>query len=353
MREYPLYEQRRNLDRQAGLSSQTSGKKRKHEDEDDKSQDREEKSKQKREKKKEEDPVQKEEAEEKVSKKESKILEEEKPSYKRKEEDQYHSSKKEDRYHYTRQEESKGRYSRRDDDDRGRYKEEEHRYRYRRDEDERPKYEPREDKYPDSRSKYDRDEGKLKTFKKPASGKSDGKMDVSKSEPPAKPYNPPKIFCGPSPAMKAKLRKQNLETGKTTPVTPLFGRFTWKKKENLLATEAQKAAAEFIKDDEAADQECLAKSVAAAKEIAQKLATMQNTAPPWGSNSTNQGKLHSNLPAPCAGFKRPSMMGKPAPLNTSQTTRPPNTNLSPQCDGPIFPILPVEVSSHKGRSAAS
>lgn len=342
MREYPLYEQRRNLDRQAGLTSQTSGKKRKHEDEDNKSKDKEEKSKHKKEKKKEEDPVQKEEAEEKLRKKESKNLEEEKPSYLKKEDDEYHSSKKEDKYRYTRPEESKVKYSRRDDDDRARYNKEEHRYRYRRDEDERyddrPKYEPREDKYLDSRCKYDRDEGKLKTLKKPDSGKSDGKMAVSKSEPPPKPYNPPKIFCGPSPAMKAKLRKQNVETGKTTPVTPLFGKFTWKKKENLLATEAQKAAAEFIKDDEAADEECLAKSVAAAKEIAQKLATMQNTPPPWVSNSTNQGKLHSNLPAPSAGFKLPSTVDKPAPLNTSQTMRPPNANLSPQCDGTIFPV---------------
>lgn len=340
MREYPLYEQRRNLDRQAGLTSQTSGKKRKHEDEDNKSKDKEDKSrhkKDKREKKKEEDPVQKEEAEEKLSKKEGKIVEE-KPSYKKKEDDGHHFSKKEDKSRYTGQEGSKVKYSRRDDDGRARYnKEEEHRYRYRRDEGERPKYEPRADKYQDSRSKHDRDEGKVKTFKKPDSGQSDRKMDARKSEPPPKPYNPPKIFCGPSPAMKAKLRKQNLETGKTTPVTPLFGKFMWKKKENLLATEAEKAAAEFIKDDEAADEECLAKSVAAAKEIAQKLATMQNTPPPWVSNSSNQGKLHPELPAP-AGFKRPSTVDKPAALNSSQTTRPAGTDLSPQCDGPVFPV---------------
>uniref|UniRef100_H3D775 U1-type domain-containing protein n=1 Tax=Tetraodon nigroviridis TaxID=99883 RepID=H3D775_TETNG len=70
MREFPLYEQRRNLDRQAGRSSQSSGTKRKQEDEESRSRDKEERSRQKKEKRdkrKEEDPVQEEEAEEKPS----------------------------------------------------------------------------------------------------------------------------------------------------------------------------------------------------------------------------------------------------------------------------------------------
>lgn len=365
MREFPLYEQRRNLDRQAGRSSQSSGTKRKQEDEESRSRDKEERSRQKKEKRdkrKEEDPVQEEEAEEKPSQKEGKILEEEKPSNLRKEEEEYRSSRKEDKHRCTRQEESKEKPSRREEDDRARHKEEEeHRYRYRRDEDgrydHRPKYQPRADKHAEPRPKNDRDEGKAKAFKKPDSGKSDGKMNASKSEPPAKPHNPPKILCGPSPAMKAKLRKQNLETAKTSPVTPVFGKFMWKKKENLLATEAQKAAAEFIKDDEAADQECLAKSVAAAKEIAQKLASMQNTPPPWGSAGTNQEKPHPSLPAASPGFRRPSVVDKPAPPKTSRTTRPPNAHLSPQSAGPMFPVVvasnPVNSTGPQNPTVAS
>lgn len=382
MYENPLYEQRRNLDRQAGLASQTGGKKRKHEEEERKSRDKEEKSKhkkEKREKKTDDDPVQKE-AEERLIRKEGRILEEEKLLYKTKDDDECQSSKKEDKSRYTRQEEERAKDSRRADGDRVRYNKEEHRYRYRRNEeeryDERPKRESREDKSSDPRSKYDREEGKPKTekgtFQKPDSSKSAGKTEFSKSEPPPKLYDPPKIFCGPSPAMKAKLRKQNLEMGKPTPVSPLFGKFTWKKKENLLATEAQKAAAEFIKEDEAPEEECLAKSVAAAKEIAQKLATQQNPASPWVSNSSNQAGLRPSLPAPSAELGKPFMMGKPAPLKSFQTTRPPNASLSPQCDDPIFPVpvaptpsnsirpqnsslanCPLEVSSHKSRSTKS
>uniref|UniRef100_A0A8P4GGT0 C2H2-type domain-containing protein n=1 Tax=Dicentrarchus labrax TaxID=13489 RepID=A0A8P4GGT0_DICLA len=103
MYENPLYEQRRNLDRQAGLASETSGKKRKHEDDEKGNKDKEEKSKPKKEKrdkekKKEEDDtiqkeekskVKKEEEKPKLSKKEedfkdAKSLEEERPSYTKK-----------------------------------------------------------------------------------------------------------------------------------------------------------------------------------------------------------------------------------------------------------------------------
>lgn len=384
MYENPLYEQRRNLDRQAGLASETSGKKRKHEDDEKSNKDKEEKSKHKKdkkdkEKKKEEDDsvqkeekskVKKEEEEEKLkpSKKEedfkdAKSLEEERPSYSKKgEEEKYKFSKKDDKCRYSREEEERGKYSRRDEDDRYKYsREEEYRYRHRREEDDRyddrPKYGPREDedkyrygKYSDFRSKYDRerDEGKPKAekeaFKKPESGKP----EVSKPEPPPKPYDPPKILCGPSPAMRAKLRKQSLEAGKPAPVTTTasFGKFTWKKRENVLAKEAEKVAAEFIKDDEAAVkqqpvsvEDSFAKSMAVAKEIAQKLGGHQNVSPPWVSNGANRGRIRPNLPAPAAVLRKTAMMGKPAPLNTFLSIRPQNTSLlrSPPRDTPLFP----------------
>ncbi|XP_078137750.1 zinc finger protein 318 isoform X3 [Sander vitreus] len=380
MYENPLYEQRRNLDRQAGLASETSGKKRKHEEEEKGSKDREEKSKhkkEKRDKKKDDDnddavlkeeKVKKEVEEEKPGKKEddfrkSKSLEEERPSYSKKdEEEKYKSSKKDDKYRYSREEEERGKYRGRDEDDRYKYsRDEEYRFRFRRDDDDRyddrAKYGPREEeykhgKYSDFRPKYDRDrdEGKLKAekqpLKKPEAAKPAGKPDVSKPEALPKPYEQPKIFSGPSPAMRAKLRKQSLEASKppaaTTPAataaaataTPTFGKFTWKKKENVLAKEAEKVAAEFIKDDEeAAKQKLLlpedsfAKSMAVAKEIAQKLGGQQPVPPPWVSNGANRGRIRPNLPGPAAFMRKTAMLGKPAPLNTFLSMRPQNTGL--------------------------
>ncbi|XP_037638145.1 LOW QUALITY PROTEIN: zinc finger protein 318 [Sebastes umbrosus] len=378
--ENPLYEQRRNLDRQAGLASDASGKKRKHEEEEkgnkeDKS--KHKKEKKDKEKKKEEDDavlkedkILKEEAEEaKPSKKEEDFKnakreeEEERPSSSKKEEDEkYKCSKKDDKYRYSREEEERGKYRRGEEDDRYKYsREEEYRYRYRRDEDDRydnrPKYGPRDEeykhgKYSDFRPKYDRerDEGKLKTekeaLKKVESGKPAAKTEINKPEPPPKPYDPPKILCGPSPAMRAKLRKQSLETGKSPPVaaTPSFGKFTWKKKENVLAKEAEKVAAEFIKDDEAAAklnpvsvEDSFAKSMAVAKEIASKLSGPQTT-PPWVANRANRGRIRPNLPAPAAVLRKAAMMGKPAPLNTFLSIRPQNTgSLGPaQKEEPLF-----------------
>ncbi|XP_029282072.1 zinc finger protein 318 isoform X3 [Cottoperca gobio] len=365
MYENPLYEQRRNLDRQAGLTTETSGKKRKHEEEEKVSKDKEEKSKHKKEKKEKkkeeveavqtEEKVKKEAEEvEKPSKKEedfktAKSLEEERPSHSKKdEEEKYKCSKKDDKYRHSREEEERGKHSRRDEDDRYKYsREEEYRHRYDDRYDSRPKYGPRDDeykhgKYSDSRSKYDRerDEGKLKAekeaFKKLPPEKPATKPD--KPEPPPKPYDAPKILCGPSPAMRAKLRKQTLETAKpapavmTTTMTPTFGKFTWKKRENFLAKEAEKVAAEFIKEDEAAAkqnpvsvEDSFAKSMAVAKEIAQKLGGHQT--PPWVSNGANRGRIRPNLPAPAAVMRKTAMMGKPAPLNTFLSMRPQNTGL--------------------------
>ncbi|KAK1905738.1 Zinc finger protein 318 [Dissostichus eleginoides] len=229
MYENPLYEQRRNLDRQAGLTSDAGGKKRKHEDEAGK--DKEEKSKHKKdkkdkEKKKEEvltEEKVKKEVEEKPGQKEEDLktpkgLEEERPSFSKKdeEEEQVKGSKKEDKYRHRREEEDRYKYSR----------EEEHRHRY----DNRPKYGPRDEdfkhgKYPESRFRSDREEGKPKEpFKKPQPEKPAAKPEPKPEpiqEPPPKPYDPPKILCGPSPAMRAKLRKQSLEVGNQQPDLPL------------------------------------------------------------------------------------------------------------------------------------
>ncbi|XP_067467070.1 zinc finger protein 318 isoform X1 [Thunnus thynnus] len=384
MYENPLYEQRRNLDRQAGLAIETSGKKRKHDDEEKGSKDKEEKTKHKKEKKdkekkkeedddgrkeeKSKDKKEEEEEKPKLGKKEedfknAKSKGEESPSYSKKDEDEkYKYNKKDDKYRYSREEEERAKYSRRDEEDRYKYsKEEEYRYRYRREEDDRydnrPRYGPRDDddkykygKYSDTRSKYDRerDEGKLKAEKEAFKKPELGKLEVHKQpEPPSKPYDPPKILCGPSPAMRAKLRKQSLEAGKPAPMTttPSFGKFTWKKRENVLAKEAEKVAAEFIKEEEASVklnpvsvEDSFAKSMAVAKEIAEKLSGQSNMPPPWVTQGANRGRIRPNLPAPAAVLRKTAMMGRPAPLNTFLSMRPQNTGAlgTPPKDFPIF-----------------
>ncbi|KAK2824738.1 hypothetical protein Q5P01_021913 [Channa striata] len=384
MYENPLYEQRRNLDRQAGLALETSGKKRKHEDEEKGSKDKEEKGKQKREKKekhkkedaagavhKEETEVKKGQGDDKLKPskneedfKNSKSLHEDRSCYSKKDEDdKYKYSKRDDKYRYSRDEEDRSKYSRRDEDDKY-SRDEEYRYRYRRDcdrHDDRARYCLKDDdnrykygKYSDSRSKYDREQDEEKSkaekesFKTPELGKP-GKLEINQPDPPPKPYEPPKILCGPSPAMRAKLRKQSLEAAKSAPATTAtsFGKFTWKKKENVLAKEAEKVAAEFIKDDEEAAsqqqsvsvEDSFAKSMAVAKEIAQKLASQPTMPPPWVSNGANQERIRPNLPAPTAALKTAAIMGKPASLNTFLSIRPQNTSLleSPPNDNPLFP----------------
>ncbi|KAM9847971.1 zinc finger protein 318 [Aulostomus maculatus] len=351
MYENPLYEQRRNLDRQAGLASDTSGKKRKHEDEEKGSKDKEEKNKHKKEKKdkerkkeeddglKEEKPKFKKEEEEEMPKLSKK---EESPCTNKKGEDGKYKYKEDEKYRYSREEDSRHRYSREED---GKY-------------DTRPRYGLMDDsdkyrigKYSDSRSKYDRDrgEGDAKADKEASKNPELEKPVLNKQpEPPPKPYDPPKVLCGPSPAMRAKLRKQSLEAGKPAPATTSasFGKFTWKKRENVLAKEAQKIAADFIKDDEAAvkdkpmsAEDSFAKSVAFAKEIAQKLSGQSSVTPPWVSNGGSQGRIRPNLPAPAAVLRKTAMMGKPAPLNTflSMRSQKSGVQVPPPKYNPIFP----------------
>lgn len=358
-----------------------SAKKRKHDEDEKGSKEKEEKNKHKKEKKKETDDaaqkeseVKKEEEEDKLkgNKKEDesknvKSQEEERPHYSKKDEDEkYKYSKKDDKYRYKGDEEDRGKYTRRIEDD-SYSRDEEYRYRYRRDcherSDDHPKYVPRNDednkykysKYSDSRSKYDRDpdEGKSKTqretFKTSDLGKPAVKTEVCKPEPLPKTYDQSKIICGPSPAMRAKLRKQSLEAGKPAPVTTTtsFGKFTWKKRENLLAKEAEKVAAEFIKDDEAAAkqpqqvsvEDSFAKSMAVAKEIADKLSGQNTMAPSWVSNGTSRGRIRPNLPAPAAVLRRTTMMGKPASLNTFLSMGPQHTGVldPPPKDDPLCP----------------
>lgn len=351
MYENPLYEQRRNLDRQAGLALEASGKKRKHDSEEKGNKDKEEKSKHKKDKEKKESEAdveaKREEVEDnpKLSKKEEAFKpakSQERDCYRKKDEvEKYKYTKKDDKYRHSRNEEESGKYSRRGEDDR--YSREDHQYRYRRDHhercDDRPKYglrdeedKPKYSPLSDFRSKYDTDqkEGNSKAEKEPFKSPEIGKPEASKADPHPKPYHLSKVLCGPSPAMRAKLRKQSLEAGKPLTATTSFGKFTWKKKENVLAKEAEKVAAEFIREDEEASQQqsvedSFAKSVAVAKEIAQKLAGQDSGPPSWESNGAN--KVRPNLPTPAAVLRKMPVVTKPASLNTFLSIRPETTKV--------------------------
>lgn len=348
MQENPLYEQRRNLDRQAGTKRKLDETESKSESKFESKAESKIESKHKKDKKTREESEEKNGkniSEEELSKKteiktetraeikiEVKNQDQDRPFYKKDEDEKLKLTKKEEKYRYREEEDRRDKYKR-EDEERFKYgKDDEYRHRTRRYDDDRyedrpkyglrdedrPKYGYRDEdrkpsKYLDPKSKYDRD------LKKPEPKKG--------PELPPRPFDPPKIYCGPSPAMRAKLKKQNQDKSGLSPVATAtaatFGKFTWKKKENVLMKEAQKVAAAFIKDDEAAaekqklhlDEDPFAKSVAAAKEIAEKLA---QAPPAW---ATNRGRIRPNLPVPAAGPRRGALSGKPAPHDTFLSMR--------------------------------
>ncbi|XP_051771942.1 zinc finger protein 318 isoform X4 [Ctenopharyngodon idella] len=372
MYENPLYEQRRNLDRQAGLESQkTSEHKRKREDDDQdikkskhskggkmssnevetkaqysKEEDykniKENENKLKEKYKKEDlDKLKYKEDDERF-----KMKEEERARYK-KDDDERNRFKKEEEYtyRYRKEEGERSRYEEdrfrnRDDDEHYRYREEDDRYRFRKDDD-RGRYGREEDK----RYKYSREaEEKSSKFKNEDWGKwpkskwdedqeSNGKYEKKEDKTPhqkgkagylkddeestgkfnakdvkAEPKKAselPKVLCGPSPALLAKLRKKNDEAAGR----PGFGKFGRKKpQKTALEKEAEKMAAQFLKEDEEvpteieenkdADLDPFSKSIAAAKSIAIKLSGKVVLPPSCEWLAYNENKINPNLPPP-------------------------------------------------------
>ncbi|KAM6956229.1 zinc finger protein 318 [Aplochiton taeniatus] len=403
--EHPLYEQRRNLDRQAGITLEVTGKKRKHGEGDG---EKEEKSKNPKkehtEKKEEVKTTENKEPEKKEDKLKPKKDTEEKPrlikkeeSTKRDGEERYVYNKKDidGNYKYSKRDEGRSKYSterderskhsKKDDEDRYKYsREEEDWHKYRREEDERSRFSREEDrskrswrdddddeeeryrysKGKESRSRHDgkeedryksdRDEGKYKNekddkqFKK---GSASRPKEESKPAPkklpevPPRPIDASKIMCGPSPAMRAKLRKKSEETVKgAVSNPPAFGKFTWKKKESELAKEAERVAAEFIKEDEKraaeepVDDDSFSKSMAVAKSIAIKLAGNNAFVSPWVPLNSGRGRIQPNLPPPAMVLRKtPGLLNKPAPLNTFLSIRPPNVSV-----GTPLPVTPSQ-----------
>ncbi|XP_064790479.1 zinc finger protein 318-like isoform X1 [Oncorhynchus masou masou] len=393
MYEYPLYEQRRNLDRQAGLTLEVGDKKhsefkRKHEEEESKKSKEKEEGKHKRSKKdkgKDNEKFKHMEKEGKVkhSKKEKykyykreEEEEEERAKYSKKEEDERSLySKKEERYKHSKEGEEWPKYSKKDEERYKHREEEEEWLRNRREEEERPrssrveerpKFSWRHNEEEEDRSRYgkgkepnpkyskkeearyrsEREDGKPKNEKEERQSRKDQgelqredeKSGSRKQSEPEKPGEPPKVFCGPNPALRAKLRKKSEETTKVEPKAPsAFGKFSWKKKlENELAKEAERVAAEFLKEDEADaeeddDPDAFSKSVAAAKSIAIKLSGKTVIPPTNTWVPFNSGKIRPNLPAPSVVLRKSSGLGpwvyaKPAPLNTLPSIRPPGAS---------------------------
>ncbi|XP_016317342.1 zinc finger protein 318 isoform X2 [Sinocyclocheilus anshuiensis] len=390
MYENPLYEQRRNLDRQAGLESQKSSEhKRKREDDEQDDMKKSKHSKGKmssnevetkpqyskekeyknikesenklkdkykkedidKQKYREEDDerakIKKEEDEKARYKKDdderNRFRREEEYTYRYRKEEGERSRYEEDRFrnrdddddddeeHYRYREED-DRYRLRKDDDRGRYGREEEKPKYGREDDKKYKYtrevEEKKSKYKDEdwgkwpKSKWDEDQDRNGKYEKKedkaqhqkgkagyskddkeSTGKLSAKDGKSESE---KPSEPPKILCGPSPALLAKLRKKNEEaTGR-----PGFGKFGLKKpQKTALEKEAERMAAQFLKEEEEsmpsetaenkdAELDPFSKSIAAAKSIAIKL-TGKALLPPAGVwLAYNENKTNPNLPPP-------------------------------------------------------
>nr|XP_055026202.1 zinc finger protein 318 isoform X2 [Misgurnus anguillicaudatus] len=398
MYENPLYEQRRNLDRQAGLKShKNSDHKRKREDSD---QDDVKKSKHSKDGKKtisvekEEKPHYSKDEEYKNIKESDNKFKEERLKYKKedvykqkykedderakikkeeeerakykKEEEERHRVKKEEEYtnRYRKEEVERSRYEEdryrnKDDYDRYKYREEDDRNRFRKDDD-RDRY-SREDE----RSKYGRDEEKKYKYTREVEEKSakykdeewvkwpkskwedpedsddkkdqKGKAAYSKDDKESKEKSssakdvkaePPKVLCGPSPALLAKLRKKNEESAARSG----FGKFTRKKpQKTALEKEAERMAAQFMKEDEESvpkvdevkaeikveNTDPFTKSIAAAKSIAMKLSGKPVLPPSNEWLAFNENKSNPNLPPPSSPLViRKSFGGvqnKPAP----------------------------------------
>lgn len=391
MYENPLYEQRRNLDRQAGMESEKKQPEHKRKREDEDSQDEQKNSKSSKDqvkqpkcKNEDEDRLKyikederkgkyiKEEENKPKCKKEDiertkcRKEEEERSRYAkeevernkfRKEEEERYRQKKgederykseEDKYRYR----EENRYKYREDNDKYRYRKEDEKSRYRKEDDKKFKY--GHDTEEDRRPKFREDEG-LKLLKskweedddedeRPKYGKKEDKKQQQKGGrkdekekcslkdvkiDPEKLSDLPKVLCGPSPAMLAKLRKKSEEATSR----PSFGKFTWKKPEKTaLEKEAEKIAEQFIKEDEESvvaskdseDQDAFAKSVAAAKSIAIKLSGKTSIAPSQEWVAYNQIKIRPNLPTP-SNILRKSNVGpqnKPGSADTASLAVP-------------------------------
>lgn len=384
MYENPLYEQRRNLDRQAGMESEKKQNEHKRKRDDDDSQDEQKNPKSSKDqvkkpkcKTEEEDrskyikeegrkvkyikeeenkpKCKKEEVERTKSRKEeeeertrytkedgerNKFKEEERCRQKKADEERYKAE--EDKYRYKEENRSKCR-----DDDKSRYKKEDEKSRYRKEDDK--KYKSSHDAEEDRRPKHKEEEGlnlpkskweeeEEENDERPKSEKEDkkqqqkvGRKDEKEKSSlkdakidPEKPSEPPKVFCGPSPAMLAKLRKKNEEATSR----PTLGKFTWKKPEKTaLEKEAEKIAEQFIKEDEESvsaaskdseDQDAFAKSMAAAKSIAIKLSGKTAIAPSQDWVAYNQVKIRPNLPTPSNILKKSNV----GPQNKSVSADP-------------------------------
>ncbi len=378
MYENPLYEQRRNLDRQAGLETQKSSEhKRKREDneQDDMKKSKHSKGKMSSNEVETKPQYSKEEEHKNIKESENKLKEKykkediDKQKYKedderakiKKEEDERARYKKDDdersrfrkeeeyTYRYRKEEGERSRYeedrfrNRDNDYEHYQYREEDDRYRFRKDDDrgrygreeEKPKYgrenkykytrevEEKSSKYKDedrgnwAKSKWDEDQDSNGKYEKKedqhqkgqagyskddkeSTGKFSAKDGKSESE---KPSEPPKILCGPSPALLAKLRRKNVEAAGR----PSFGKFGLKKpQKTVLEKEAERMAAQFLKEEEEsemaenkeAEVDPFSKSIAVANSIAIKL-TGKALLPPSGEwLAYNENKTNPNLPPP-------------------------------------------------------
>ncbi|KAG5831616.1 hypothetical protein ANANG_G00305590 [Anguilla anguilla] len=181
----------------------------------------------------------------------------------------------------------------------------------------------------------------------------EGKAQPQKpAEPPQKPASVPKAISGPSPAIQAKVRKRNEEAAKNAAASAsAFGKFSWKKpekekekeKEKEDEVEKEEKATENLTEeeesggDDGGDKEEGKAALAKTKTIAIKLSGKTVIPPsnawvPFGpaQPATAPAKIRPTLSAPMMVLRKSSRIAatKPAPLNTFLSIRPPGSSNS-------------------------
>ncbi|XP_036402343.1 zinc finger protein 318-like [Megalops cyprinoides] len=167
----------------------------------------------------------------------------------------------------------------------------------------------------------------------------------SESQEPAelaeKPPDFHRVICGPSPSILAKVRKRNEELAKSSAAASAFGRFSWKKPDKEAEKEEEKAVENVMEEnnnlDEGGDKEDGKGPLGKAKTISIKLSgkTIIPPSSAWvpcsSANSASAStKIRPNLPVPAMVLRKSSTVAssKPAPLNTFLSIRPPGNGSS-------------------------
>ncbi|KAJ8359571.1 hypothetical protein SKAU_G00160960 [Synaphobranchus kaupii] len=227
-------------------------------------------------------------------------------------------------------------------------------------------YSHREEKLPghrEDRTSGHREERRASVKEEKEGRKRTPPVPEDKSEPqrPVELAEKQRVICGPSPSILAKVRKRNEEAVKSSASTSAFGKFSWKKtekeKEQEYEEEKEEKAVENVTEeendeDDSGDKEDGKSALAKAKTIAIKLSG-KTIIPPsnaWVPFASAQPplatKIRPILPAPMMVLRKSNPSSKPASLTTFLSIKPSGTNsnkplpvVKPQKDAVLTPDL--------------